>query len=55
MSKWKENTKYRMSGVLMHPTSLHTEFGIGDLGPSARAFVDFLQRAHQTLANIKSA
>ncbi len=49
MSKWKENTKYRMSGVLMHPTSLHTEFGIGDLGPSARAFVDFLQRAHQTL------
>lgn len=32
----------RRSGVVLHPTSLPGPFGIGDLGPAAFAFVDFL-------------
>ncbi|KAF0094813.1 MAG: 4-alpha-glucanotransferase [Puniceicoccaceae bacterium 5H] len=32
----------RQSGVLAHISSLPGEFGIGNLGPGARAFVDFL-------------
>jgi 4-alpha-glucanotransferase len=35
----------RRSGVLLHPSSLPGEYGIGDLGPAAYAFVDFLTRA----------
>jgi len=38
----------RASGLLLHPTSLPGEFGIGDLGPEAHAFVDLLKRAGQT-------
>jgi len=37
----------RGSGVLLHPTSLPGRFGIGDLGPEARAFVRGLARAQQ--------
>lgn len=37
----------RGSGVLMHITSLPSRFGIGDLGPSAHQFVDFLSKAAQ--------
>lgn len=37
----------RLSGLLMHPTSLPGRFGIGDLGESAYRFVDFLERAGQ--------
>src|SRR5690242_7197473 len=32
----------RSSGVLLHPTALPGPFPQGDLGPSARQFVDFL-------------
>jgi 4-alpha-glucanotransferase len=32
----------RASGVLLHPTSLPGRHGIGDLGPEAYAFIDFL-------------
>ena len=32
----------RGSGILLHPTSLAGGFGIGDLGPEAFRFVDFL-------------
>lgn len=39
----------RLSGILVHPTSLPGEFGIGDLGPEAYRFVDFLQKAGQHL------
>ncbi|MDQ3809001.1 MAG: 4-alpha-glucanotransferase [Chloroflexota bacterium] len=39
----------RRSGVLLHPTSLPSRFGIGDLGPAARDFLDYLARARQTL------
>ena len=38
----------RSSGVLLHISSLPSEFGIGDLGPQAYQFVDFLKQADQT-------
>src|SRR5579875_2561403 len=37
----------RASGILLHPTSLPGRFGIGDLGPSAYEFVDFLTETGQ--------
>src|SRR5579862_2378486 len=39
----------RSSGILLHPTSLPGPYGIGDLGPEARRFVDFLAASGQTL------
>jgi 4-alpha-glucanotransferase len=39
----------RASGVLLHPTSLPGPFGVGDLGPQAYAFADFLQVSGQSL------
>src|SRR5512141_488659 len=38
----------RLSGLILHPTSLPSPFGIGDLGPAAYAFVDFLAAAGQS-------
>lgn len=37
----------RSSGVLLHVSSLPSRGGIGDLGPAAHEFVDFLARAKQ--------
>jgi 4-alpha-glucanotransferase len=37
----------RSSGVLLHPTSLFNSHPIGDLGPSAHAFADFLSESGQ--------
>ncbi|MBI1748835.1 MAG: 4-alpha-glucanotransferase [Acidobacteria bacterium] len=37
----------RISGLLLHPTSLPGRFGIGELGPPAFRFVDFLAVAGQ--------
>ncbi len=39
--------KLRDAGILLHLTSLPSAFGIGDLGPEARRFVDFLSRCKQ--------
>jgi 4-alpha-glucanotransferase len=39
----------RRSGILLHPTSLPNSFGIGDLGPSAYRFIDWLVAAGQKL------
>lgn len=39
----------RMSGVLLHITSLPSYGGVGDFGPAAYAFVDFLEQAKQRL------
>jgi 4-alpha-glucanotransferase len=39
----------RSSGILLHPTSLPGPFGIGDLGPQAYAFADFLVATGQSL------
>jgi 4-alpha-glucanotransferase/PEP-CTERM motif len=38
---------YRASGVLLHVTSLPSRFGVGDLGPSAFAWIDRLAAAGQ--------
>src|SRR5687768_17883793 len=38
----------RASGILLHPTSLPGDFGIGDVGPKAYEFVDALAEAKQT-------
>lgn len=39
----------RSSGILLHPTSLPGPFGIGDLGPEAYRFADFLAATGQSL------
>ena len=38
---------YRASGILLHVTSLPSAYGIGDLGPSAFAWIDRLHDAGQ--------
>ena len=42
-------TKRRCAGVLLHPTSLPGPHGVGELGPEAFRFVDFLEASGQTL------
>src|SRR5512143_2835696 len=39
----------RSGGVLLHPSSLAGRFGIGDLGPEAHHFVDWLGKSGSTL------
>ena len=39
----------RASGILLHPTSLPSRGGIGNFGPSAYAFADFLASARQSV------
>ena len=40
---------HRAAGVLLHPTSLPSRFGVGDLGPAADAFLDWAASAGQSL------
>lgn len=42
----------RASGIILHPTSLPSRFGIGDLGKSAYEFIDFLARSGQKIWQI---
>ncbi len=42
----------RSAGILLHPTSLPSKFGIGDLGPDAYKFIDFLAETKQKLWQI---
>jgi 4-alpha-glucanotransferase len=42
----------RQAGILLHPTSLPGPYGIGDLGPGAHAFIDWLAAAKQSLWQI---
>lgn len=42
----------RKSGILAHPTSFPSPYGIGDLGSGAYSFIDFLHKAKQTLWQI---
>src|SRR5271168_3278785 len=37
----------RAAGILLHPTSLPSRGGIGDFGPAAYRFADFLASARQ--------
>lgn len=39
----------RRSGILLHITSLPSPYGIGDLGPEAYRFADFLAEAKQSI------
>lgn len=39
----------RMSGILVHPTSFPSPYGIGDLGPGAYEFIEFLKKSGQHL------
>jgi malto-oligosyltrehalose synthase/4-alpha-glucanotransferase len=43
----REETSVRGAGILMHITSLPSPFGIGDMGPEAKAFAKFLHRSQQ--------
>src|SRR5512136_2949578 len=42
----------RSSGILLHPTSFPSRWGIGDLGESAYHFVNWLAEAGQSLWQI---
>lgn len=42
----------RASGVLVHPTSFPSNYGIGDLGYSAKIFLDFLIETRQSIWQI---
>ena len=42
----------RISGILLHPTSLPSPYGIGDLGDEAYRFADFLEKSGQHLWQI---
>ena len=44
--------KTRRSGILLHITSLPSPDGIGDLGPGAYRFADFLADAGQSIWQI---
>ena len=44
-----ENKAKRLSGILLHPTSLPSPYGIGDLGQAAYDFIDFLEKSGQHL------
>ena len=41
------NMDKRGSGILLHITSLPSSYGVGDLGPEAYRFVDFLKKTKQ--------
>ena len=49
MSKNVFRLDRRRSGVLLHPSSLASPYGIGDLGPPAVDFLNYLARAKQSL------
>ncbi|RYD05090.1 hypothetical protein N752_10990 [Desulforamulus aquiferis] len=42
----------RQCGILLHPTSLPSKYGIGDFGTEAYDFVDFLSNSNQSLWQI---
>jgi 4-alpha-glucanotransferase len=45
----KKKVYERLSGILLHPTSLPGPYGIGDLGPEAYQFIDDLKVSGQKL------
>ena len=42
-NKIKYPDKVRKAGILLHPSSLSSEYGIGDLGSECHKFIDFLK------------
>jgi len=53
--KKRPNIQRRKSGILLHITSLPSRFGIGDLGPAAFAFADFLKEGGQSIWQVLPA
>lgn len=47
IEKEKKEARKRFSGILVHPTSFPSPYGIGDLGQGAYDFIDFLERSGQ--------
>ena len=45
----EDKTNHRYSGVLAHPTSFPSPYGVGDMGKEAYNFIDFLHMAGQHL------
>ncbi|MDD3794901.1 MAG: 4-alpha-glucanotransferase [Lachnospiraceae bacterium] len=45
----KKKPGQRLSGILVHPTSFPSPYGIGDLGQGAYDFIDFLEASGQHL------
>ena len=45
----KKEPRKRFSGILVHPTSFPSPYGIGDLGQGAYDFIDFLEASGQHL------
>lgn len=45
-------TLSRSSGLLLHPTSLPGPYGIGEIGETARGWIDFLVKARQSVWQI---
>lgn len=39
----------KYAGILVHPTSFPSPYGIGDMGPGAYEFIDFLEKSGLTL------
>jgi len=56
LNRIKKNYKsmfdQRVSGILLHPTSLANDYGIGDLGKGAYDFIDFLVESKQQIWQI---
>lgn len=50
--KGKRADNERSAGLLLHITSLASPFGIGDIGPAAFEFADFLERTAQKIWQI---
>ena len=48
----KQSETPRFSGILAHPSSFPSPYGIGDFGPGAYEFIDYLEKAGQTLWQI---
>ncbi|MFW0718617.1 malto-oligosyltrehalose synthase [Pedobacter sp. N23S346] len=45
--KLKTSNNHRSAGILMHISSLPSEYGIGDIGPESKKFINFLADAGQ--------
>ena len=45
----EKKKQVRFSGILVHPTSFPSPYGIGDMGPGAYDFIDFLKKSGQHL------
>lgn len=43
------NMQTRFSGVLCHPTSFPSPYGVGDFGKGSYNFIDFLEKSGQTI------